>query len=89
MNKTSLAARVRELRVRARLTQRGLSVLAGLRGRTVEDLERGRTWPRWDVMCAIAQTLEVPLDSLLEPPTSIERRPAGRPRQAPPNESNR
>jgi transcriptional regulator with XRE-family HTH domain/tetratricopeptide (TPR) repeat protein len=57
---TAFGALLRDLRLRARVTQAELAARAGLSVRTVRNLETGRTVPRPDTVRLVAAALELP-----------------------------
>ncbi len=79
MDKASLAGRIRELREERKLTQAALAEAAGLTERAVADLERGRGWPTWLRMCALADALGVKLDAFRNVPAEPKPKKMGRP----------
>ncbi len=54
---TTFAARLRDLRIAAGLTQAELATLARISRRTVEDYEQGRRQPGWKAVQALAVAL--------------------------------
>jgi transcriptional regulator with XRE-family HTH domain len=84
------AARLRELRERAGLTQQQLADRAGLKLGGIRDLEQERNKPMWETVLALAGALGVDCNAFAtEPTTSAEERPKrGRPRKAPPAHGN-
>lgn len=71
------AGRLRELRLRARLTQADLAKLAGVSQQTVAGAETG-TYPRWDIVCALCGALGVSLDGIAEKPSEKAVEPIDR-----------
>ena len=68
-------ARLRELREAYGLTAAQLAGLAGTGQGTISSIETAARSPSWRMMCAIADALRVPLDSLRQPAGSpIPRR---------------
>jgi transcriptional regulator with XRE-family HTH domain len=62
-----IGARVRQLRIEARLSQQALAVAAGLSMSVVAQLEQGvRADPKISTVAALARALGVSVDALLE-----------------------
>lgn len=89
MDASTLAARIRELREAAGMTQAGLAEAAGLTARAVEGLERGRGMPRLDTACALADAMGVDVGELRRPPCAVGRRAPGRPPRKPAEDSRK
>ena len=62
----ALAAAIRELRARDRLSQEELSLAAGLHRGYVWELESGRRRVSFAAVVAIAEGLRIPLSELIE-----------------------
>jgi transcriptional regulator with XRE-family HTH domain len=79
--KPPFADRLRELRLKAGLTQARLADLAGLHISAVTRFEQGWREPSLSTAGALAAALGVKVDDLLAPPTQpgIARQPRGRP----------
>jgi len=73
------AARMKELRRAAGLTQPELASKTGLSKSYVADLEQGRYEPSWSTVLAMATALGVKCDAFTEPPASSEPQGRGRP----------
>lgn len=84
MDRKQLADRIKELREAAGLTQGGLAEACGWDWRAVADLERGRGWPAWDTMCAIADAIKIGVEQFRVPPAETPKRGRGRPRKVSP-----
>jgi transcriptional regulator with XRE-family HTH domain len=76
------AARLKELREAAELTQQGLAERAGLSKGNVADLEQGRYAPTWPTVIALCKALGVRCDSFLEEPAERPEPQRGRPPKA-------
>ena len=73
--KATLAARVKELREAARLSQQDLAVKAGLSISVVSQIEQGKNRdPRVSTMEALAKALGTNVNSLLAAPGSKPRK---------------
>lgn len=59
----TFAARLRALRAGAGLTAYALAKKSGVSKQTLSSLEAGNANPSWDVLCKLADALEVPLDA--------------------------
>lgn len=75
-----LGARVRELRLRQRLTQEALAREAALDPKHVQLIEYGRTNTTVATLTALARALGVPMTALFEPPSAVPP-PGGRSRK--------
>lgn len=64
-DRRALGARIRELRVRANLTQERLAELTGVDRRTLQRIEAGSSDPRLSALTLIAEGLDVPLVRLV------------------------
>lgn len=81
-DRTSFAARLRELREAAGLTQAELADRAGLNQDTLSNWERGHRVPNVASLPILVDALGASLDDLLRvPATDTEKRPRGRPRK--------
>ncbi len=79
-NKDRFAARLRELRESAGLTQEALAIKAGLSRDGVAHLEQGRRSPSWKTVQALASALGVESGAFTTTPrTTTTRRKPGRP----------
>jgi transcriptional regulator with XRE-family HTH domain len=66
-----IAAKLRELRTEAGLTQRGLAIRADVTVNTVSELERGENDnPELKTLVALAAALGVPVSALFEEPAT-------------------
>src|SRR4051794_36186462 len=83
-DKKALGARLRELREAAGLSQKALAEKAGLSQRGIANWELGLSEPILTGAVAVAKALGIAVEPLLEPPESITKRKAGRPRKEPP-----
>lgn len=61
-----LGKRLRDLRVRKKLSQEKLSELSGVSSRHISEMERGESNPSYQVLRHLSQSLGVPLGVLLE-----------------------
>lgn len=75
------AARLRELREQAGLSQKDLADKAGLSQAAVAHLEQGRNEPTWSSVLALADALGVPVEAFRQLSSPTSRRGRGRPRQ--------
>src|SRR5262245_29005878 len=73
------AARLKELREGAGLTQPQLAEKAGLSKAGVADLEQGRREPSWATAVALAEALGVDCGAFLEAPADRPQTGRGRP----------
>jgi transcriptional regulator with XRE-family HTH domain len=78
---TWLAARLRELRESAGLTQPLLAGKVGCRPETVSRWERGLNQPSWAQVLALCQALRVGCAAFAEEPDGDAARRPGRPRK--------
>jgi transcriptional regulator with XRE-family HTH domain len=62
--KPGLGPAIRHLRQQRDLSQEALAVAAGVSAGTLGAMERGRTYPRWDTVEAIASALDASLVEL-------------------------
>ena len=76
-----LPARLRELRLRAELSQGDLAKRAGVSQSIIDTIERGSSSPRYVAVCALANALGVTLTELGKPPS--KKQPKARPRGNP------
>jgi len=76
------AARLRELREKAGLTQPALAERAGMHKLGIAQLEQGRRKPTWATVVALAEALGVTCEAFLHPPADREPAGPGRPRKA-------
>lgn len=84
MTKETLAARLKELREAAGLTQEQLAARAGLSKRTYEKIEQGASDTKWIAIEAIADALGISTDRFREEPQEPVSEPArGRPKKKP------
>ena len=60
----AVAAQLRRLRRSRRLTQRGLAQASGVAVGTIQAIELGERVPQFRTLAALAQALDVPLESL-------------------------
>src|SRR5262245_47481737 len=72
---------LKELRTRARLTQKDLAEKAGVAQRTVSSLEQALYEPVWSTAVALAQALGVDIRAFLKGPSSRPVAERGRPRK--------
>jgi transcriptional regulator with XRE-family HTH domain len=80
--KNTFAARLRELREKAGLTQAQLAQRAGLHLSAVTRFEHGRREPSLASAAKLAAALGVTVDELIRPATRpAPKRPRGRPRK--------
>jgi transcriptional regulator with XRE-family HTH domain len=80
MPKDYFAARLRELREGAGLTQKQLADKAGLDSRNISRLENGERSPTWDTVRALAATLGVDCRAFEQAPAArFRKRRPGRP----------
>jgi len=81
MKKPTFGPRLRELRVRAGLTQAQLAERAGLSLAAVKHYEQGLREPTWPTLQALADALRTSCDAFREAPSpaSMASRPLGRP----------
>ena len=78
--KHRFAARLRELREKAGLTQEGLAEASGLTRDGIAHLEQGRRSPAWETVLAVAKALGVECTAFTADPKPAEApRKAGRP----------
>lgn len=78
----AFAARLRELRAAAELTQFELAVKADLQPNTIARLERGTMHPTWASVRALAAALGVGVEAFAKPPTrAIPPTGPGRPKK--------
>jgi transcriptional regulator with XRE-family HTH domain len=89
MDAHSFGARLRELRERAGLTQRGLADRSGVPQANIARWEQGIRTPLVVSVPPLAGALGVGVARLFEPPTTAEGRSRGRPRKAEPPEPQR
>jgi transcriptional regulator with XRE-family HTH domain len=83
MPKDHFAARLRELREAAGLTQQQLARSAGLDSRNLSRLENGERVPTWPTVRALAAALGVGCGAFEQPPAArFRKRRPGRPPQA-------
>jgi len=75
------AARLRELRQHAGLTQKQLAAKAGMALSGLTHLEHAARQPYWQTVLALADALGVPITAFLEKPRSMSRRTIGRPKK--------
>lgn len=73
------AARLKELREAAGLTQKELAALAGLHPHTVAKLEQDIQVPTWDTVQTIARALKVNCTAFEKKPAKIRKPRMGRP----------
>lgn len=66
-------SRVRELRLAAEMTQEDLAHRCGLFRTYMSRIETGRANPTLTMICALADSLQVPVASLFEPVDSARR----------------
>jgi transcriptional regulator with XRE-family HTH domain len=83
MSAVNFAGRLKELRVRAGLTQDGLAERAALSKAGIADLEQGRREPSWATVVALAKALGVTCQAFLEEAATTEKAKPGRPQKAP------
>jgi len=76
----SIAANIRRLRLRRRLTQEQLAGAAGIELRYVQTLESGRANPSAAIILVVAEALDVRPGMLFRPAELPPRRP-GRPKK--------
>jgi transcriptional regulator with XRE-family HTH domain len=81
MNADWFAARLRELRTAAGLTQQQLAQGAGLSLGAVRDLEQGRTRPTWETVLRLAGVLGVTCDAFTQQPAEAPQPKKGRPKK--------
>ncbi|HEY8506369.1 MAG TPA: helix-turn-helix transcriptional regulator [Gemmataceae bacterium] len=80
--RSPFAARLRELRELAGLSQKELAERSGLSQRAVSHWEQGLREPMWSNVLALAAALGVPITAFLEPPAAPRLTPRrGRPRR--------
>jgi transcriptional regulator with XRE-family HTH domain len=80
-DKQQFAARLRELRQAAGLTQYELAARTGLHRHAIAKLERGERGPAWTTIQVLAQVLGVAHEDFLVAPQNTDKPPKGRPRQ--------
>lgn len=73
------AARLKELRETAGLTQGQLAEKAGLSKAGIADLEQGRNRPSWDTVQALCNALGVSCEEFQREPAKREPQGRGRP----------
>jgi DNA-binding XRE family transcriptional regulator len=81
---TGFAARLRELRGQAGLTQDGLAEMAGLNRFSVAKLEQGHREPNWPTVLRLAAALRVGVQAFAQmptEPTAAPKKSRGRPRK--------
>jgi transcriptional regulator with XRE-family HTH domain len=71
------AGRLRELRLKARLSQAELAQRAGISQQAIGGIETG-TLPRWDIVCALANGLGVTVERLCKEPSERQVEPIDR-----------
>jgi transcriptional regulator with XRE-family HTH domain len=76
---TGFAARLRELREAAGLTQAQLAERAGMHLHGLTKLEQGDREPAWATVIALAEALGVSCDGFRQPPAERPPRAGGRP----------
>ena len=81
------AARLRELRVAARLTQGQLAEKAGVKRGAIARWELGTREPSWSNVVALADALGVSCDEFRQEPGAAPEPQRGRPRKAAPPEA--
>lgn len=79
MGVANFAARLKELRVQAGLTQDGLAERAEMSKAGVADLEQGRREPSWATVVALAKALGVTCQAFQEEAAASEKAKPGRP----------
>jgi putative transcriptional regulator len=79
VNPEHFAARLKELRVAAGLTQPELAERAGMSKAGVADLEQGRREPSWSTVLALCAALGVGCDAFQQEPMVKVRQGRGRP----------
>lgn len=67
-----LAARVRDRREAARMSQHELAARAGLSRSQIANIENGRQRPPIEAIYKISRGLSIPLDEILPPPEEFE-----------------
>ena len=86
MDATRFAARLKELREKAGLTQKQLADAAGLSQRAVSHWEQRVREPAWSNVVALAEALGVDCTAFTQQPAT-GREPAGRGRPAKPKDT--
>lgn len=76
------AARLKELREEAGITQEQLAAKAGLSKDGISHLEQGRRIPSWETVLQLATALGVDCRAFSEAPTNADRTPTPRGRPA-------
>lgn len=61
-----LGKRINELRAARKFSQERLSELSGISARHISELERGKSNPSYQVLMQVAESLEIPLNVLLD-----------------------
>jgi transcriptional regulator with XRE-family HTH domain len=80
MDTKHFAARLRELRTAAGMSQLDLASRSGLKQNSISQLEAGNRKPTWESVIALANALGVACDDFREPPESEPPAPQrGRP----------
>jgi transcriptional regulator with XRE-family HTH domain len=79
MDVSGFAARLKELREQAGLTQKGLAEKAGMALSGVNKLEQGVNKPSWESVVALTEALGVDCRAFLEPAGDIPEARRGRP----------
>jgi transcriptional regulator with XRE-family HTH domain len=71
--KPGLGPAIRHLREQNDLSQEALAVAAGVSAGTLGAMERGRTYPRWDTVEALAEELGVSIGELAKLAEELEK----------------
>lgn len=83
-------ARLKELRIEAKMTQKELADAAGMSLGALAHIEQGLRSPAWETVVSLSNALGVKCDSFMEPPASAEKTERGRPLKEPePDEPKR
>jgi transcriptional regulator with XRE-family HTH domain len=81
MDLKTFAARLKELRGRAGLSQKELAERAGLSQRAISSWEQAWREPGWLAVVALAEALDVEVTAFLEEPKEVLKPRPGRPRK--------
>lgn len=79
MKRSKFGPRLKELRIKANLTQKELAKLAGFTHQAIAHWEQEIGQPKFFNVCKLADALQIPCDEFAKPAKTLFKKKRGRP----------